>query len=923
MRFTLFRILLCVSLALIPIIVPAVDLPKLPMAQQIRTGQLDNGVTYYLVKNSAEKGKADVALVQRAGFGLEDARTAGDSRVFARGSLSDLPHFRTLTPQRFLSRSSIWPSGRGYVSVGPDATVYRFSDLTLPYSPDIVDSTLLMVFDVVGRTDAPAYAPQNQAVIVAGDIDPDALLNKMNMLSMLVTRRSGVRQEIVSPWTGTDTLTVLPLPSAGKTAGLTVRYASARTPRENMSTVQPLVSWRYAREFGILLRKRLLRAYRQASIPVADLDVRYRSSADGPGEEEIEIRLTTGPQRYISAANILARTLASIDRDGTMEAEYRDVQNELEMGLRRAWGPDFLPNGEYVSRCISAYLYDASLASPKSNLDFFLTRSMDPKAATDLFNTYVGALLDAKRNLTVGADLDLLPEARIHDLFSSAWSQKPEEETAYVVSHSDTLTLSVPKGRVRLKTDEAEPLSGGRMWTFANGIRVIYKQVPTPGVFHYTWLLKGGYGTTTGIKPGEGPYLGDMLALDNVADMKYSAFQDMLQANGITLEPNVTLTDIRLGGSAPTSRLPLLLKSLLSLSERRSPDADAFRYYRECEILCREGGKGGLTARQAVLDSLVHPDGLAVTPYRRAVALPDDFQQRAETFYSGAFSRMSDGVLILAGSFDENALKRVLSQYLGGFRTERATAGRFRSPVRQPAGRMTLVTNGAARSLLDLELTAQLDYTVEHSIAANIAARVLSDVAADVLSSRGWYSEARWRFDLFPSDCFTLDILSSLADPEGLPASLMPVDSAGTVLQEVRTALAKAAADGISAARLKACKTELVNRYNTGSADPETIISMLVLRYSYGKDLLTKYGDKVAAVTRDQVGRVMKLLVGGPSAEHLVRAASSGETLHVSEPEEPQWPSVEVPRPPVDSTGMLDLYRELFGEQTFPLTPIL
>ena len=88
-------------------------------------------------------------------------------------------------------------------------------------------------------------------------------------------------------------------------------------------------------------------------------------------------------------------------------------------------------------------------------------------------------------------------------------------------------------------------------------------------------------------------------------------------------------------------------------------------------------------------------------------------------------------------------------------------------------------------------------------------------------------------------------------------------------------------------------------------------------------DLLTKYGDKVAAVTRDQVGRVMKLLVGGPSAEHLVRAVSSGDTLHVSEPEEPQWPSVEAPRPPVDSTGMLDLYRELFGEQTFPLTPIL
>ena len=923
MTFKIPRLILCALLTLFPRIVPAVDLPKLPMAPQVRTGHLDNGITYYLVKNSAEKGKAEVALVQRAGSGGEDARTAGNARVQARGALSDLPHFMTQTPQRYLSRSAIWPAEGGYVTVGPDATVYRFSDLTLPYSPDIVDSTLLMVFDVVGRSDAPVYAPQNQAVIVAGDIDPDALLNKMNMLSMLVTRRSGLRLDVPYVWADSDTLRVLPLPAAsGKAADLVVRYASARTPQENMATVQPLVSWRYAREFGILLRKRLGRAFRQAGIPVSGLEVTYRSSADGPGDEQVEIRLTTDPRRYISAASVLAGTLASLDRTGTMEAEYRDVQNELEMELRREWGPDILPNHEYVSRCISAYLYGASLASPKSNLDFFLTRSLEPKAATDLFNGYVGALLDPAKNLTVCADLDLLPEARVRDLFNSAWSRQSEAETAYVVSHGDTLTLQAPKGRVRLKTDEAEPLSGGKSWTFANGIRVIYKQVPTGGVFHYTWLLKGGHGTA-GLKSGEGPYLGDMLALDNIADMKYSAFQDMLRANGITLEPEVTLTDFRLCGAAPTSRLTLLLKSLLALSEHREPDPEAYRLFREQETLRWERGKNGTQARLAILDSLAHPDGLATSPYRRQIVFSDDFPQRAERFFSGAFSHMGDGVLILAGSFDENALKRILSQHLGGFRTERAPAGRFRAAGRPSSGRATRVDRGDARPQLDLEMTAYLDYTVEHFAAANIAAKVLSDAVSAALSRRGWYSRASWRFDVYPADRFSLDILSSMADPEGLPASLMPADSVEAVLQDVHAALAKAASEGISAARLKAGKNELINQYNTGASDPETVISLLVLRHSYGKDLMTRYAEKVGAVSRDQVGRIMKELVGGLCAEHLVRAAQVGEPLHAADPEEPAWPAVEPPRAPSDSTGMLDLYRELFGPQTFPLTPIL
>lgn len=893
-------------LTLIPIIVPATDLPKLPMASEIRTGRLENGVTYYLVKNSTEKGKADIALVQRVGTDTEDSRSAGDGVVRARGSLSELPHFMTLTPQGFLSRNAIWPSREGYVSVSRDATVYRFSDLVLPNSPDIVDSTLLMLFDVIGRVDHPLYAPQNQAVVISGDIDADALLSKMNMLSLLVTRRSGLRSEDAYAWEESDTIRVRPLSVRRPgVATVVVRYGSARTPQENMATVQPLVSWRYARELGILVRKRLVRALRAASIPVAGLDISYHSSADGPGDEYFEIRLSTAPERYISAINLLAQTLASLDADGTMPEEYRDVQNEFNMVLRREWGAGVFSNRDYVDRCISAFLYGASLAAPKDNLDFFLTRSMDGNTAVGLFNTYVSALLDARRNLAVYADLDVLPAARVRGLFRSAWEKKPEAPAAYVVSHGDTLSLAVPKSRVKLKTTAAEPLSGGQMWTFSNGIRVIYKQVPGRDVFHYCWLLKGGYASLPGLKPGEGPYVSDMLALDNVRSMKHTAFQAMLTANGISLVPKVSLTDTRLEGAAPSSRLPLLLKSLLALAEDRQPDPAAFSYYRESESVRHRLED----RRQAILDSLLHP---SAGSFKQDIALSDDFQQRAERFYSGLFGKMNDGVLILVGNFDETALKKTLTQYLGGFRTERAVAGRFRRPDHLPVGRQIRTETGE-RPVLDLELTAYLDYTVEHFIAANIAARVLTDAVSDALARRGWYSESSWRFDLFPADCFSLDILSSMADPAGLPASLMPVDSVDLVLQDVRGAISRTASEGISAARLKACKAELVNNYNSWSSDPETVISMLVLRYSYGKDLLTKYGEKVNAVSRDQVGRIMKLLATGPGAERIVRPVRSGEPVHVSQPQEPEWPQVTPPLPAKDSTGILDLYRELFG----------
>ena len=913
MKLTPYKWLVSALLVFIPIIVPAADLPVLPTAPQIRTGLLDNGVTYYIVTNSTEKGKADIALVQRGGTASEDSSTAGDGIVRARGSLAGLPHFLSLTPQRYLSRNAIWPSAGGYVTVGDDATVYRFRDITLSNSPDIIDSTMLMLFDVIGRSDSPLSAPQNQAVVVSGDIDASALLNKMNMLSMLVTRREGVDVRRPYSWEECDTARVYHLPSAAPgVAALSVGYSSARTPEENMATVQPLVSWRYAREFGILVRRRLERAFRRANLPVAGLRLGYRSSADGPGDEMYSLRLSTDPSRYEEALLAVAAVLAELDHGGASADEYADVRNELNMELRREFNAEVIRNRDYVEQCISSFLYGSSLASSKADLEFFLTRNMEPVAATQLFNNYVGTLLDPHRNLTIGADTLLLSPDRIRILFASAWEKQKGLPVVRQVSHGDTLGLKTPSNKVKIKTVAAEPLSGGQMWTFANGIRVIYKEVPQKGVFNYTWLLNGGFAGLPGLRPGEGACVSDMLLLEEIGDMKGAAFRSMLAANGITMSPRVTLTDFRISGAAPDSRLPLLLKSLGTLTGKRKVDMEAFGYYRRKAEIENRMDRTSVPVRRALLDSLLNPND----PFcgsRRALALGDDFPIRAERYFAGRFANMADGVFVIVGHFDENALKKTLSQYLGGFRTDKAAPNRFRHSVRPAAGHAVQTVDGTSGPMLDLRLTAAMDYTADHFIAANLAARYLSDAVADVLARRGWYSEAIWRFDLYPYDCFSVNILSALADPDGMPASTAPSDSVALVADEVRAAVARTCAAGIPAARLKAGKAELTGIYDSWTDDPETIISLLMLRYSFGKDIFTNYRAKVSAVGKDQVDKVLKLLAAGASAERRVRAARPLETLHADQPAEPEWPVVPAPCPLTDSLGLAPLYHELFG----------
>ena len=105
---------LCALLTLFPIIMPAADLPALKPAQNIREGYLDNGIKYYIVKNSGPKGLLDMALVQKTGTGYESGRSKGAAIVQARGALAELPHFSRRTPQEFF-RIKQHTSGKGRI----------------------------------------------------------------------------------------------------------------------------------------------------------------------------------------------------------------------------------------------------------------------------------------------------------------------------------------------------------------------------------------------------------------------------------------------------------------------------------------------------------------------------------------------------------------------------------------------------------------------------------------------------------------------------------------------------------------------------------------------------------------------------------------------------------------------------------------
>ncbi len=901
-----------------PASVPAQSLPQRPVSPKIRTGILDSGIKYYVVTNTTEKDKVDMALVQKVGLNDESEQYRGLTIVQSKASITDIPHFKDGTPLSFMTDNGIWPSEDGYVKVSDDCTTFRFKEIDLLLKPAAVDSTLLMMFDIIEQQ-APhlgdLYSPQNQAIIVSGDVDPATVLGKMYMLSMLVRRQKATLPErtVSTGLPFPARLVVRPQPSP-KTAAITVDYAIDRIPPENMNTVQPLVTEKFVRELFIILKQRIRRSLRSEHIPVATVDLDYIPSSETPGPEHLSLRIITTPDKITEATKIVARTLAQFDMTGAGAAEYKDAVEENITALKSASLGDNVPNRDYVEMCKSNFLYGSSLAAPSSDLEFFTKRNVDDDLSLKLFNDFAQATIDRSRNLTLTAEAPRSIATTLLRVFDSEWTGTGMSGETFIPDDRDTVALTkknIPK--VKVAIDNPEPLSGGKMWTFSNGVKVIYKQAPAgnEGLFHYTWLFKSGYSWIPNLTKGEGAYISDMLWQSDFSSLSSNAFTNILTANGIKMDAKVSVSDFQLTGYAPSDKMDLLLKALLSIANERQVSKTSYETYRRNEALRRDLAVGGKEYRLATLDSIMAPTS-AFSTYKKPLDLSDDFKERCDILFERVFSKANDGVLIIVGNFNEEALKKTLCNYIGGFRTEKVATMRTKTQRSTIYGKMNEYAVGDEPSL-DIMMSIPIAYTVDNFLTTRVAAYLLEDAIGREAASLGWRVDSDWHQEMFPEERFFFRTQLDPANSSGLPASIFREENVDRVMEKINAAMADLAKKGVDKKTFDSAKKMLGHSVAAWNSTPENIIDFLLLRYSYGKDLMTDQASKLNSVTLEGTNAVIRNLVNGSVGEYAVRKRRTGEVLASTDPVKETIPVVEPMYTAVkDNSGNGALYWSIF-----------
>lgn len=848
------RIILVISV-LLPLAAFAQQ-TALPVADNISTGVLPNGISYYVVSNNQARGYADFALIQQ-GMSFDPS---------TREVLTRLPEFSKTEPYRYLASKGVGYREEGYIQNMEEAAVYRFDDVPV-FNQFVSDSTLLLLFDIMKNS------PREQALVVSGDIDRGRIIQQIQMLALSVPARTALADLPVYRWEPSDSLKVTHRPNGSlDLAEIRITYNSRRSPRETLNTTRSFLSRMYASQLGEIVSGRVIRNFALRGIPAAGLSGYYLESSRTGGDEKYSMVMYTSYSRLDEAISLLSGILADMDVNGVTLRELEASKRIVRSRMLREMDKVFFTNREYVDRCVESYLYGASLAPSSAALDYFRRRDMDPEQELSIFNRFCSALLSPKFNITVdlktpSSDYDV---ARAGRMFTDSW--KPSKGQ-YAPAADDFVLPDFPEKKVRLKNSLPDPVTGGEIWSFSNGMKVIYRQTQEKDMFRYSLMLRGGVSDIPGLAGGERAYVNDILGGFSIAGLPAGRFGGYLSSEGITMTSEVTATDLRIGGTAPVDKMGELVRALYHFGYSRTIDGDFFNYYRKCCYVEAEREKASSAGLEQLLEELACPDYL-YSEYRTIAGITPDLPYRTESFLESLFSKCDDGVLILAGGMQKEKVKEMLCRSLGAFETGMRHSSRKRISYPLKNGWYTRTVSGEECSEwqkgLHISIKAFHSFSAKSMMSLQLACEALETALEKELCDNGYHVEVEGNLDLFPDEMLSVRIRCLPCAVQGLPSGVVP-SSQTRVLLSARPVLARMSDISVNAEELQTYKSSLRSRMATKMNDPDFIVEASLVRNAEGKDIVSGYDALINSIQAGDIAEILKALDNGIKAEVMVK----------------------------------------------------
>ena len=936
----LFAVLLLMVVALSTNVSMAQQMPDLPVDQAVRIGKLDNGLTYYVRHNNYPEHKVDFYIAQRVGSLQEEENQRGLAHFLEHMAFNGSEHFKGNGIIDFARSLGLSFGGDLNAETGMYSTVYRINNVPSARQSALDSCLLILkdwsngllledeeidkergvihqewrdrntgvlrmmenmftqgfpgskfscrmpigLMEVVDNFSYQTlrdyyhtwYRPDNQALVVVGDVDVDYTEAKIREMF----------KDIPAPAADAPKVQQYPVPDNEE--GLYITYTDKELPQSSVSVLfkheafpremkgnmQYLVNNYLTNVMSLMFNMRLNELAQEPDCPfvaVMCMDSKYVTSNT---KDAFGIDIVPKEGMAEAALQAVLTEIKRVKMYGFTANEYDRASKSYLSNLENRYNQrDQISNEEYGKACCNEYIEGEPLVTVETTYE--LMNMLVPQLTADMINQNIQMFLnsivvDSEKNMVVVSN-EVDKNGAVHPTVDGLKNAVAAARNAQVESFVDNvkqepLIANMPKPGKIVK-ERVNKQFGYTELELSNGARVILKPTAFKDDEIQMQAVQSGGKSLYGEKDWANlQYLNEAVMVGGLGEFTSTELGKAIMGKQIRIIPSVRTYHDNIIATTTVKDLETMLQLNYLLFTDKRKDEKTFNQF--VNIMKSQLANKSRQPENILSDTLDYVMGNR--DWRSKPFNIEDFDKidldRVMEIAQERTANAAGYTFYFVGSFDEATLRPLIEQYIASLPGKKGVKPNWKNVETHPLGQNTVRFSCPMETpkaeIRTVWYDDKMPYNQENNIKAQLLGSILGKIYNQMIreDAGAAYTVGAFGFSsLYGDHPFTSVEAECPVNPEFTEETLSIIN---TQMLEV--------AKHIDAASLESFKNELLKDHATALKENDYWMEMLLYYVGHGLDMHTGYEDMVKAQTPETIAAFARQLLSAGNKVEVV-----------------------------------------------------
>ncbi len=620
------------------------QIPPMPVDSAVRVGTLPNGLTYYIRHNETPKGQAEFFIAQKVGSVLEEDNQRGLAHFLEHMCFNGTKNFPGKGIINYLESIGVKFGYNLNAYTGTDETVYNISAVptarqgvqdscllilhdwanALTLDPAEIDAERgviheewrrsmagemrvieellpkiypdskyghrlpIGIMEVVDNFPPQAivdyyhtwYRPDNQAIIVVGDIDPNYIEGKIKELFSPIKMPENAKPRVYEPVGDTPgTIVAIGKDKEVSAANITLMFKTDKMLPRELNNTQAHYAVNYmVRVVDMMLNNRLSDLAAKPACPYANASVSIGNFFLANTKDALMLDVTGKQGDIIPALQAAYREILRASRGGFTVGEFERANAEIRSQYQKLYDSrNNTPSNSYAREYVRAYVDNEPI--PGIELEKQIMDAMTQSIPLQAINQFLPELIKPDNRVV----MVMMPDSESFTVPTEegVLNGIAEIEAENIEPYKDTMkaeplipNLPAP-GKIVSETHNAQ--WDATEFTLSNGVKVIVK--PTTfkdNEIKFNAIAKGGFSVRPDADASSIIFMPYAMSKYGLGDYNNSDMNKYLQGKQVAVSVNLSSDTRDVTGNSTIQDLPTLMELIYATFTEYNISAEDF-----------------------------------------------------------------------------------------------------------------------------------------------------------------------------------------------------------------------------------------------------------------------------------------------------------------------------------------------------------